>query len=255
MTGGCGIPQIGPLRRDPQGVKQAEPAAAPDPPDGLTLVTVVREVAFGGWGAGDGRGKAVTPRYHPHGWYPFFRWRKGAVDMSERLLSSIFMAALPWVYVATWAGAAYGGGGYDPASTPEMLDKQLSGIVSLAGFAVVMTVVQTLLMPVFVRVNEGQWDWRKARTVAGQLAIFVALGVALMFAVVGGYRLAGGVTGGWPGGLRDGALGALIGASIGAALGVLGSLVLARLGLAERSAAHHQKAEPRAAPDPPRPTG
>jgi hypothetical protein len=91
--------------------------------------------------------------------------------------------------------------------------------------------------------NEGRCDARRVRTEAAQLAVFAALAVSLMFAVVVGYRLAGVVTGGWPGDWRAATVGAVLGSALGLLLGS------ARLRLAERLAGR-QRAEPGAAPDP-----
>ena len=152
---------------------------------------------------------------------------------------------LPWVPFAAFCGACYAAGGYDPESTPEMLDRQLPGIVQVAGFGVGGVVLMILALPWLHLLNEGRCDGRRVRTEAVQLAAFAALAVTLMFAVVGGYRLAGVVTGGWSADWRAAAVGALLGAALGLLLG-LGS---ARLRLAERLGGP-QRAEPVAAPDP-----
>jgi hypothetical protein len=164
----------------------------------------------------------TTPSERPRQVNVVARRRKGVVDMSGRLL--------PWVFIVAWGGAAYGGAGYDPESDAEMVARQLPGLVSVAGFGAVVIFVQTLLLPVICLINEGRCDWRKVRTGAVQWIVFGALMIALMFAGVGAYRLAGGVSGGWPGGLLAGAVGALIGALLGAALGVAANFVAAWLG-------------------------
>jgi len=126
-----------------------------------------------------------------------------------------------------------------------MLGRQLPGIVQVAGFGVGWVVLMILALPWLPLLNEGRCDGRRVRTEAAQLAVFAALAVSLMFAVVVGYRLAGVVTGGWPGDWRAAAVGALLGAALGLLLG-LGS---ARLRLADRLGGH-QRAEPGAAPGP-----
>jgi hypothetical protein len=126
-----------------------------------------------------------------------------------------------------------------------MLDRQLPGIVRVAGVGVGWVVMMILALPWLLLLNEGRCDGRRVRKDSARLAAFAALAVTLMFAVVGGFRLAGVVTGGWPGDWRAAAVGALIGAALGFLLG-LGS---ARLRLAERSGGH-QRAEPGAAADP-----
>jgi hypothetical protein len=120
-----------------------------------------------------------------------------------------------------------------------MLDRQLPGIVRLAGFGVGGIVLMILALPWLHLLNEGRCDARTVRAEAAQLAVFAALAITLMFAVVGGYRLAGVVTGGWPGGWRA----TVVGAPLGIALGLLLGLGSARLRLAEQLG-RHQKAEP-----------
>jgi hypothetical protein len=118
-----------------------------------------------------------------------------------------------------------------------MLDRQLPGIARVAGVGVGGIALMILALPWLHLFNEGRCDGRRVRIEAAQLAVFAALAVTLMFAVVGGYRLAGVVTGGWPGDWRASAVGALLGAAFGFLLGS------AQLRLAERSVGP-QRAEP-----------
>jgi hypothetical protein len=156
---------------------------------------------------------------------------------------------LPWIYVAGFSGFVYGYAGYDPGTYEQMVVRQLPGIVGVARFAGAWAVVMILLLPVINRINDGRYDWRKVRTVAPQIAAFGALGVTVMFAGIGGYRLAGGLSGGWTGGWRAAGVGTLIGAALGLPFSLVAALLFR---IAAWLGGHDPRAEPGAAPDPAR---
>ena len=165
------------------------------------------------------------------------------------------MRSFPWVLViwAAFFGAVYAYAGYDPASHPERGTAMRHWLIELAGLAAVFTVLTVLLMPVIIRVNEGQWDWRKVRNAAGAWAIAMAQAVAIVIACFLIHGLVIAVTEGWRGGWPDvpvgGVIGALAGAVVGWPVAFVGAWLRVALGIP------NQDAEPIAAPDPARDIG
>jgi energy-converting hydrogenase Eha subunit A len=133
---------------------------------------------------------------------------------------------LPWVFLAGFAGAGYGAVGYDAETYAREVGDKLPGIVSVAWFGAFTIVVLILAMPVVNRLNDGRCDWRKVRAEAPPVAILGALGIGLMFAGIGGYRLAGELSGGWAGGWRAAGAGTLVGAALGVPIGLVAALLL-----------------------------
>lgn len=108
--------------------------------------------------------------------------------------------------------------------------ESLRGLVVLAGALAAFVALAVALMPVLVRANDGRWDRRKVRAEAAQAVAGGVVLVALMLVGAGAYRLAAGATGGWPGGWGD----AAVGAAAGAAVGLVVRSAAGRLRLFER---------------------
>jgi hypothetical protein len=143
-------------------------------------------------------------------------------------------------------GAVFAYAGYNPEPNPGAVAEPVRWSLYSAGFLAVWTVVAVLLSPVIVRVNEGEWDWRKARTRSVRLATSTVAIIVLMLAWAGVYQLALAATGGWPGGWSDVPVGALAGVLTGASVGVPAAFVDARLRAARGIPS--QDAEPPYAP-------
>jgi hypothetical protein len=146
---------------------------------------------------------------------------------------------LPWVFLAGFSGAGFGAIGYDADIYDREVGSKLPGIVSVARFGAVVIVLLILAMPIVSRMNDGRCDWRKVGTEAPRIAIFGAMGIGLMFAAIGGYRLAGELSSGWAGDWLAAAAGALIGAALGVPIGVVAALLLR---IAERFSARDERA-------------
>jgi hypothetical protein len=139
------------------------------------------------------------------------------------------LVLVPW---SALCGGIFAYAGYKPESVPEAVAEPVRWSLYSAGFLAAWGVLAVLLSPVIIRVNEGRWDWRMARTESVRLASSLVPIVALMLAWAGVYRLAMAATGGWAGGWRDVPVGAVIGALTGAAVDVPATLVGVRLRVA-----------------------
>jgi hypothetical protein len=109
-------------------------------------------------------------------------------------------------------------------------------------FFAVAGAVMALLIPVVNRVNEGRWDWRKAKTDATGCVLASATVAALLLAAFGVYGFMARMSGGWVGGWRDSAVGALIGTALGLSVHFW-------LRIAERLGVLDPRTEPGATPD------